>query len=54
MGEGRDPSALFDEPYYRATYADVDADVVAGAWRSGYEHFLTCGVKVLSYSYPGT
>lgn len=41
--EGRSPSSVYSEAYYRSLYPDVDQAIVNGGFRSGFEHFVRAG-----------
>ncbi|GBR32339.1 glycosyltransferase [Komagataeibacter oboediens DSM 11826] len=41
---GHSPNPFFDEDWYRATYPDVAQQVLAGTWRSGFDHYLNAGL----------
>ncbi|WP_204140652.1 cadherin-like domain-containing protein [Halomicronema sp. CCY15110] len=43
INEGRNPSVLYNESFYRANNADVRNAIASGALSSGLSHFLTSG-----------
>lgn len=47
------PNGLFDEERYRARYPDVADAVRAGAFRSGFHHFILYGVAEERGNLPG-
>jgi hypothetical protein len=39
------PSPDFSEHFYRATYPEVESNILKGNLISGYHHFVTCGLR---------